>query len=358
MLCACPRFVAGVERPCRRCAPCRETIRSDFIGRCTAELVSYPVSTFGTLTFAPECYPRDRAEFMRFYRSVCRPEGLPFRCLFVAERGSKSGRLHIHFIAFGQDCVADPDGAHCFWLNRWGRGHVKVLPAERGSARYLAKYVFKSVLVREAEEFHPDGFGRLPRPYYPRRGGALGTAVVPLLAAQHVQSRDEFARLSISGDVNASVVLAGKAGRLPRAIKERLRAYLGVPSFCSERLEQAQVDAEVASLPEKVAARNHRRAVQAYRAERDERSAEHLRRVLDPGYAAAVAARDEAARNGSLPARRVRGRSGRYGTAVADSRTRTARAWRARGNLALGNPWHRSFTTFFGAERCPGLDAG
>lgn len=113
-----------------------------------------------TLTFADECLPEDARgvwrEAERFVRRLREHLGEPFPYLVVCERGSKTGRLHLHLLL--PVWVHDRVTSHDDRLALWGRGWVlytdgrsKRRPGEslrdvsRRAARYAGKYVGKEV---------------------------------------------------------------------------------------------------------------------------------------------------------------------------------------------------------------------
>lgn len=155
--------------PCGRCIGCRLERSRQWAVRCVHEMHSHLVSSFVTLTYAPENTPpggslrkSDHQKFIKKLRRA-RPD-LQVSYFLCGEYGDLSARPHYHAILFGVDF---PDKR---WLKNgrngdklyrsaeldklWSLGFASVGEATFESAAYCARYVMKKVTGPGAREHY------------------------------------------------------------------------------------------------------------------------------------------------------------------------------------------------------------
>lgn len=112
-------------------------------------------NSFLTLTYKDDPYslnPLDHRRFLDALRKRLRP--LQVRFYGVGEYGDLSQRPHFHYALFGypscKHASTKPGKYRCCSAcdlieDVWGKGLIKNLPLEIGSARYIARYVIKKM---------------------------------------------------------------------------------------------------------------------------------------------------------------------------------------------------------------------
>lgn len=136
--------------PCGRCLQCRIDKRNEWTWRLMAEIRNQPAA-FLTLTIDDDnllpsrsLYKSSVQRFMKRLRK--RFHGRKFKYFFVGEYGELDNRPHYHAIIVGLSCgvplsrdVGDiPAVRSC-----WPFGFIKMVPASKGSIRYVLKYMDK-----------------------------------------------------------------------------------------------------------------------------------------------------------------------------------------------------------------------
>jgi len=192
-------------------------------------------NAFVTLTYKPTTDPEKdiwsleplhHRRFMDALRKRIKPLKVRFFC--VGEYGDQNDRPHFHYALFGYPSCQRPRTrlrtfrccAACDLLEDvWGRGFVKNLPLEIGSARYVARYVIKKMTRFDDPRLgnrHPE-FARMSlKP-------GIGAGVVEKLAA--IITRYNLLR---EGDVPVTLAHGGQQWPLGRYLRKHLRKELGL----------------------------------------------------------------------------------------------------------------------------------
>lgn len=195
----------------------------------------YQDNAFVTLTYAPasdpekdiwSLNPKHHRQFMDALRKRLKPLTVRFYC--VGEYGDQNFRPHFHYALFGYpSCKATRRRVRyrccsaCDLLEEvWGKGFVKNLPLEMGSARYVARYVIKKMTRFDDPRLgnrHPE-FARMSlKP-------GIGAGVLESVAA--VITR--YNLLTAQGDVPVTLRHGDLEWPLGRYLRKRLRVYLGL----------------------------------------------------------------------------------------------------------------------------------
>lgn len=129
--------------PCRECINCRLSTRMLWESRCRWEShTCLGTSAFVSLTFDEENYPRylEKAYMQKHAKNIrYRLEKTPysnFKYFSVSEYGERSGRPHIHYLAFGVPFDFDRLVRYS-----WLFGIVDVQPFAPGNCRYVLDYI-------------------------------------------------------------------------------------------------------------------------------------------------------------------------------------------------------------------------
>lgn len=158
--------------PCGQCMGCRVMRSRSWAVRCMGEVQTSGVglSWFATFTYAPEhnpitLVPRDHTLLMKRIRK----EYPGVRFFMCGEYGDQKnpvtgfGRPHFHYLFFGMDLpdrkLYASSGGHPLFISDnlaeiWGKGFVTVGPATLESAQYVAGYVHKKRVGKDAEQFY------------------------------------------------------------------------------------------------------------------------------------------------------------------------------------------------------------
>lgn len=215
---------------CGQCLPCRLKKRREWTHRIMLEAGLYADNSFVTLTYAEDPFslvPLHHRQFMDALRKRVSP--LRIRFYMVGEYGERSERPHFHYVLFGYpSCqrAARRKGAFrccaaCDLLEDvWGKGHIKNLPLEMGSARYVARYVIKKMTRHDDPRLgnrHPE-FSRMSlKP-------GIGFGVLEKVA--QVISRYDL--LTPEGDVPVTLRHGDLEWPLGRYLRRHLRRQLGL----------------------------------------------------------------------------------------------------------------------------------
>lgn len=158
--------------PCGVCIGCRLERSRDWAIRIVHESQLYEDNCFITLTYDDEHLPLKNSlcvshfqNFMKRFRKAIAPQRIRF--LHCGEYGSKKLRPHYHAVIFGYDFIDREeiviDGRRTFisplLQELWPKGFSTVDDLNYRTARYVAKYVTKKVLGKDAEKHYK---GRKP----------------------------------------------------------------------------------------------------------------------------------------------------------------------------------------------------
>lgn len=190
----------------------------------------YADNSFITLTYAEDpvsLVPRHHRQFMDGLRKRLSP--LRVRFYMVGEYGDQNQRPHFHYVLFGYPACgrfARPKKsfrccAACDLIEDvWGKGHIKNLPLEIGSARYVARYVVKKMTRYDDPRLgnrHPE-FARMSlRP-------GIGHGVLAAVAATITR----YNLLTPQGDVPVTLRHGDQEWPLGRYLRKQLRKTLGL----------------------------------------------------------------------------------------------------------------------------------
>lgn len=195
------------------------------------EAGQYQDNAFLTLTYAKDpvsLEPLDHRRFMDALRKRLKPMPVRFYC--VGEYGEKNDRPHLHYALFGYpSCRAGTTqrGKYrccgpCDVIEEvWGKGLIKNLPLEIGSARYIARYVIKKMTrfddPRLKTNMHPE---------FARMSLKPGLGHGSLLNVAKVISR--YNLLTPEGDVPVTLRHGTTEWLLGRYLRKKLRKELGL----------------------------------------------------------------------------------------------------------------------------------
>jgi len=171
----------GIKVPCGQCIGCRLERSRQWAVRCMHEASLYDDNCFLTLTYDDEHLPpggslvkKHASDFIKRLRERVRSaSGGRFRVYYCGEYGEKLARPHYHLLLFGFD-FADK----YFWRNSgsgfrlyrseflesvWTFGSSEIGAVSFESAAYVARYVMKKRLGRDAKEYYTrvDEFGQV-----------------------------------------------------------------------------------------------------------------------------------------------------------------------------------------------------
>lgn len=194
----------------------------------------YADNSFLTLTYAKDpvsLHPPDHRRFMDALRKRLKP--LTVRFYMVGEYGDRQQRPHFHYVLFGYpSCKRQSSlrrsSKHSFRCcsacdlveDVWGKGHIKNLPLEIGSARYVARYVIKKMTRHDDPRLgnrHPE-FARMSlRP-------GIGSGALESVAATITR----YNLLDSAGDVPVTLRHGATEYPLGRYLRKQLRKALGL----------------------------------------------------------------------------------------------------------------------------------
>lgn len=220
----------GAAYGCGRCLPCRLKKRREWTHRIMLEAGLNADNAFVTVTYADDPYslsPGDHRRFMDALRKRLSPMRVRFYA--VGEYGDKSFRPHFHYALFGypscRGASTKPGKYRCCSAcdlieEVWGKGLIKNLPLEIGSARYIARYVVKKMTRWDDPRLgnrHPE-FCRMS--LKPGIGyGALKRVALTIA---------RYDLLSPEGDVPVTLIHGTTHWPLGRYLRKKLRKELGL----------------------------------------------------------------------------------------------------------------------------------
>lgn len=150
--------------PCGHCVGCINDYKSSWAVRIMLEASLYKDNCFITLTYNPECLPKNnkpnRDEIVRFFKRLRKEIGVPIRYFYCGEKGDKNptgdstgGRAHYHAIIFGYDFpdkvfLKVTNNGQNIYTSRilskcWKFGLCSIGSVDAGSACYVAQYANK-----------------------------------------------------------------------------------------------------------------------------------------------------------------------------------------------------------------------
>jgi len=187
-------------------------------------------NSFLTLTYKDDPFtldPLDHRRFMDALRKRLRP--LKVRFYAVGEYGDKSQRPHFHYALFGypscRKSSTKPGKFRCCSAcdpieEVWGKGLIKNLPLEIGSARYIARYV-----VKKMTRWDDPRLGNR-HPEFARMSLKPGIGYGALLRVALVIARYDL--LTPQGDVPVTLAHGTQQWPLGRYLRKKLRKELGL----------------------------------------------------------------------------------------------------------------------------------
>lgn len=198
--------------PCGSCVNCLLERSRQHAVRCVHESRVSERNCFVTLTYddkhlpwASSLHEPDVQRFLKSLREAYPNETI--RYFYCGEYGERFGRPHYHLLLFGFDfedkVVSGRRNGEIVWSSRklellWKRGRCEIGSVSYASAGYVARYVMKKQVVRDAVH-------ELRDPEYVRMSLKNGAIGVPWLERWHteVYPRDE-------------IILEGAGSRPPR----------------------------------------------------------------------------------------------------------------------------------------------
>lgn len=190
----------------------------------------YADNAFVTLTYKDDpvtLVPMDHRRFMDALRKRLKP--LKVRFYMVGEYGDINERPHFHYVLFGYpSCRRASEKKRtyrccsaCDLIEEvWGKGLIKNLPLEMGSARYVARYVVKKMTAKDDPRLrgrHPEFSRKSLKP-------GVGHGVLDNVAS--IITR--YNLLTPEGDVPVTLRHGNLQWPLGRYLRKKLRAKLGL----------------------------------------------------------------------------------------------------------------------------------
>lgn len=273
MRCKNPYMSGVMPYGCGQCLPCTIDKRRLWAHRMMLETRCHEVSSFITLTYAPEHLPADGslvpkhlADFLkrlRFkYGSV--------RFYAVGEYGDENFRPHYHLALFGyppcayglsryrygatKRCCPACD----FIVDTWSMGRCTADQLTLESAGYVAGYITKKM----TKASDPRLKGRYPEFSRMSRKPGIGALAMKTLASA-LQSPSGRVLMVDSGDVPVVLQTGGKSQPLGRYLRRKLREELGFEHIGAPRESLERQRAEMfdlykdTKLPEYGPSRSH-----------------------------------------------------------------------------------------------------
>jgi hypothetical protein len=176
-----------IQIPCGKCIGCRLERTRQWAIRCVHEAQMHETSSFITLTYNDENFPKDGnldykdfQKFMYRLRSHYRRNGVKvlgkipkISYYMAAEYGELGGRPHFHACLFGIDFIEDrvihknaSAQEHCLYQSKtlddlWKKGYASIGQVTMDSASYVAGYIMKKITGDMAQDHYkrtrPDG---------------------------------------------------------------------------------------------------------------------------------------------------------------------------------------------------------
>lgn len=179
MKCSCVQYrknkdgIGYTAYPCGQCIACRLNKVRDWTIRLMHEKKMHDKAVFLTLTYAPEFLPENgtlvKEDLQLFIKRLRKHVG-KVRFFACGEYGEKYSRPHYHLIIFGLGAENSVFNGkkydykkHGYWLNSplWKFGTMFIGDVSYGSCRYVASYVNKKLLGKDAARTYAD-MGKIP----------------------------------------------------------------------------------------------------------------------------------------------------------------------------------------------------
>ena len=146
----------GMQVPCGRCIACRVSRTREWAVRLTHELEECPNASFVTLTYRdlPANASISKREVQLFFKRL--RKSLPdkkLRYYACGEYGGRFGRPHYHAIVYG---LLPDQETRALLKKTWGLGMVHVGSVTYDSCRYVAQYIQKKIVGRDAAAEYGD----------------------------------------------------------------------------------------------------------------------------------------------------------------------------------------------------------
>lgn len=179
MKCSCVQYrknkdgIGYTAYPCGQCIACRLNKVRDWTIRLMHEKKMHDKAVFLTLTYAPEHLPENGTlvkEDLQLFMKRLRKHVGKVRFFACGEYGEQYQRPHYHLIIFGIDAENIVFKGkkwdfkkHGYWLNSplWKNGTMFIGDVSYGSCRYVASYVNKKLLGKDAARKYAD-MGKIP----------------------------------------------------------------------------------------------------------------------------------------------------------------------------------------------------
>ncbi len=149
---------------CGHCRECRRQRANEWGYRMLFESLEHDGNSFLTLTYKPECLPKDgvsRSDIKSFFKKLRKK--IKFRYYGASEYGSKYQRPHYHIAMFGVP-VDSPIYKNRRWsqsakvyyvdMSEWDKGFCSVGTLTPASMRYVSKYIQKKWLGSSGNEHY------------------------------------------------------------------------------------------------------------------------------------------------------------------------------------------------------------
>ena len=145
----------GMQVPCGRCIACRVSRTREWALRLTHELEECPDASFITLTYKdlPENASISKREVQLFFKRLRKSSDKKLRYYACGEYGGRFGRPHYHAIVYG---LLPDQETRALVKDTWGLGLVHVGSVTYDSCRYVAQYIQKKIVGRDAAAEYGD----------------------------------------------------------------------------------------------------------------------------------------------------------------------------------------------------------
>lgn len=186
------------------------------------QLETKNTSSFVTLTYNEENLPKDGTlvpEHLQMYLGRVRNHSLgKVRFFGVGEYGDRTWRPHYHLIFFGVPALHWEE----YLIEKWNKGHVKVLEAEDASFDYVAGYTTKKMMAKDDDRLQ----GRYPEFARMSKFPPLGTGGFNRIK-ESLYTRQGCKLLAYKGDIPTSVKIGSKSFRIPDRVQKEWREEFG-----------------------------------------------------------------------------------------------------------------------------------
>jgi hypothetical protein len=210
--------------------PCRINRKRKVIGQLLLEaLYVGRNSSFLTLTYNPEHYPKDGSlrpdDMVRYLARLRQPQALgPIRYFYVGEYGDKTQRPHYHMAIFGRPPEEIETTARELWRDNEGSlGFVHAGYITDQSISYIAGYTTKKMGKNDGRLQ-----GRYPEFNRRSKSPPLGKEGVDAIL-DSLRTRSGAAALAKSGDVPTTFRYSGRTYPISDYWRTYMRQEIGIP---------------------------------------------------------------------------------------------------------------------------------